>query len=208
METKRHVTISPPNFQMGRYKIVGTAPYVQHKFSQKAREQLKEQQEAGSTARSKRKREAKNFQEHYEQAQHISHDGWVGIPASAFRKAMISACKIVGFHMSKAKLAIFIEADGFDRDENTPLVKITKGEPEYFESLVRIQQTIDIHPRPLWQPGWEAILRVRWDADLFTETDIANLLMRAGLQVGIGEGRPDSKDTPGMGWGIFEMAND
>jgi len=34
-----------------------------------------------------------------------------------------------------------------------------------------------------------------------------NLLHRAGLQVGIMEGRPDSKDSCGCGWGTFKIAN-
>jgi len=31
------------------------------------------------------------------------------------------------------------------------------------------------------------------------------LLARVGMQVGIGEGRPDSKNSAGMGWGLFEV---
>jgi hypothetical protein len=58
----------------------------------------------------------------------------------------------------------------------------------------------------MWEPGWEATVRIRFDADLFTITDVANLLRRAGLQVGVGEGRPDSKKSAGMGWGIFDIS--
>lgn len=207
--SSKEVTISAPNFQVVKFRIRGTAPYVQNKFSQKAREQMKQQQEAGSTARSKHKREAKNFQEMYDQALHKSHEGWFGIPAPAFRNAMVSACRTVGFKMTLAKLSIFIEADGFDYDDQTPLIKIAKGEPEYFESLVRLPSgPTDIHARVMWRPGWEAILRVRFDADQFTFEDIANLLMRVGIQVGIGEGRPDSKTSTGMGWGTFEVINE
>ncbi len=111
--------------------------------------------------------------------------------------------------MTLAKLSIFIEADGFDKADATPLVKITKGEPEYFESLVRVANGApDIRPRGMWQPGWEANLRIRFDADQFTIEDVSNLLMRVGLQVGIGEGRPDSKMSTGMGWGMFEVVNE
>jgi hypothetical protein len=28
-----------------------------------------------------------------------------------------------------------------------------------------------------------------------------------GRQVGIGEGRPDSRNSCGMGWGLFEIVN-
>ncbi len=202
---KEEAIIAPPNFKTVEFTIEGTAPYVQNKFSAKAREQMKSQQEAGPTARSKRKREAKDFQKAYEESKHVSNDGWYGIPAPAFRAALISACRTIGFKMTLAKLSVFVEADGFDRDDQSPLVKITKGEPEYFESLVRIQQTVDLRARAMFKPGWQAKLRIKFDADQFTSTDIANLLMRVGTQVGVGEGRPDSKTSTGMGWGTFTI---
>ena len=45
---KREVLITPPKLQTAEFLIVGTAPYVQQAFSQKAREQMKGIQEAGS----------------------------------------------------------------------------------------------------------------------------------------------------------------
>lgn len=211
MVTKQNteVMISAPNFQTAIFNIRGIAPYVQNKFSQKAREMMRQTQEAGSTGKKGKKKEGKNFQEAYELATHRASEGWCGIPAPAIRAAMISACRTVGFKMTLAKLSVFIEADGFDADDQTPLVKITKGEPQYFESLVRLATGVaDIRPRPMWQPGWEAKIRIRFDADQFTLTDVTNLLMRVGLQVGIGEGRPDSKQSTGMGWGMFEVINE
>lgn len=200
------VSIKPPNFQTAIFRIVGTAPYVQNKFSQKAREQMRATQEAGSTARSKRAKEAKDFLASYAGATHRSADGWAGIPAPAFRNAMISACRTVGFKMTLAKLSVFVEADGFDVDDGTPLVRITKGEPRYHESLVRLQTGVaDIRARPMWEPGWEADVRITFDADQFTLDDVSNLLMRVGMQVGVGEGRPDSKNSAGMGWGTFKL---
>jgi hypothetical protein len=43
--------------------------------------------------------------------------------------------------------------------------------------------------------------------DQFTPEDVANLMARVGMQVGIGEGRPDSKNSAGMGWGLFKIAD-
>ena len=63
-----------------------------------------------------------------------------------------------------------------------------------------------------WRRGAAVVARlsllqeIRWDADQFTLDDVTNLLSRVGLQVGIGEGRPDSKNSAGMGWGLFEIA--
>ena len=198
-----HVRVTAPNFRRVEFKIVGNTPYVQLAFGEKARNVLRESHAAGSTARKGKKREAKDFDALFLAAQHVSTDGWPGIPAASFRHAMIAACTLVDFHKTKAKKAVFIEADGFSRSEGTPLVRIN-GKPKHVEHTVRNANGMpDIRVRAMFDPGWTAVVRVQFDADLFTATDITNLLMRAGLQVGIGEGRPDSKNGIGMGWGTF-----
>lgn len=207
LSTNDTVTIAAPNFQTAAFTIEGSAPYVAHKFSQKARLTMMQKQAAGSTARGKKVREARDFEADYQSAMHVSADGWTGIPAPAFRNAMISACRAAGFVMTRAKLSVFVEPDGFDADDGTPLVRITKGEPEVHEGYARNETgVVDIRVRPMWREGWQAVVRVTFDADMLTVTDIANLLARAGLQVGVGEGRPDSKKSAGMGWGTFRIA--
>lgn len=199
-----NLQIRPARFSTGAFPIEGTASYVQNAFSRKSIEQMKIKQEAGSQGGKGRQRTAKDFMAAYEGAKHVSIEGWIGIPATAFRKAMISACRIVGFKMTLAKLSVFVEADGFDKVDGAPLVKITKGEPSYAEHVVRNETgVVDIRPRPMWQPGWQAVIRVVWDEDQFSAEDVANLLDRVGKQVGIGEGRPDSPNSCGMGWGTF-----
>ena len=201
-----HLTIAPPNMETGRFLIRGTSPLVMNKFSHKAKLGMMETQRAGSTAKKDRKRTPKDFKAMCEDAKHISTQGWCGIPAPAFRNAMVSACKVVGFAMTRAKLSVFIEADGFDKDDGTPLVKITKGKPKQLDLPVRIAMgSTDIHSRPMWNPGWEALVRIRFDADQFTLEDVSNLLVRVGIQTGILEGRPDSKSSCGMGWGLFDV---
>lgn len=198
-------TISRPNIRTVAIAIRGTAPYVQNKFSAKAMAKIHETQSAGSVAKKGAKREPKDFQAAYKGAMHRAVEGWCGIPAPAFRNGMISACKICGFHMTKGKLAVFVEADGIDAEDGTPLVRITKGEPEYHESAVRNESgVVDLRARPMWRE-WEATVRVKYDADMFSASDIANLMIRVGMQVGVGEGRPDSKSSNGMGWGTFSL---
>jgi len=202
------LTIDPPNFQIAEFRIRGVTAYVQNKFSTKARETIKKTQEAGQSGRKGKAREPKDFKAAYKNAMHVSSAGWHGIPAPAFRNAMISACRMTGYAMTRAKLSVFVIADGFDKDDSTPLVKITKGKPEYSELPTRNATGVcDLRPRPMWQPGWEAMVRVRYDADQFTLNDVANLVVRAGMQVGIGEGRADSRESNGIGWGEFEVLN-
>ena len=200
-----NVTIKAPNLQVAEFQLVGTAPYVQNAFPNKVVEEMKAKQASGSQSNSKKKREAKDFDACYKNAMHISEEGWIGIPASSFRGAMISACRLIGFKMTIAKMSVFVIADGIDAREGSPLVKIV-GEPERNDSFVRNETGVpDIRPRPMWRK-WSTALRIRYDADQFSLTDVSNLLMRAGMQVGIGEGRPDSKKSlTGMGWGTFEL---
>ena len=63
----------------------------------------------------------------------------------------------------------------------------------------------DIRVRPMWRE-WAADVKVSYDADQFTLQDVTNLMQRVGMQVGIGEGRPDSRDSAGLGWGTFVLA--
>jgi len=206
--TEQAVTIPAPNFKIAEFTIVGTSPYVHHKWDAKAREMMRAAQEAGSTAKTKRKREPKDFQACYEGAKYRTKEGWCGIPAVTIRRGLVSACRIVNYKMTMAKLALFVLEDGYDSECNAGLVKITKGEPHYHEAMCRNQTGVaDIRARPMWDSGWEARVRIRYDADLFTVTDVANLLSRVGQQVGIGEGRPDSPESCGLGWGMFEIVS-
>jgi len=203
---QRNVVVPPPNMQVAVFKIRGDAPLVINAFSEKARQEMHDKQAAGSTAKKGKKRDPKDFKKCYQQARHRATAGWDGLPASGFRKACVSACRTVGFKMTLAKLSIFCIPDGFDKISHDPLVKITKGKPKYFEAAVRNATGVaDLRARPLWEPGWEAKVRLRFDADQFTLEDVTNLLVRVGMQVGLCEGRPDSKNSCGMGWGTFEV---
>lgn len=203
----RDVVIKPPKFETASITIRGTAPYVQHAFSQKAKNTMMETQQAGSQGRKGKTREAKDFDAAYKAATYFARGaGWCGIPASAFRNAMISACKTVGFKMTLGKLSLFVEADGFDAASGDPLVKITKGTPHMDIRPARNSNgSTDLRARPMWDEGWEARVRIRWDAEQFSAADVVNLLSRVGMQVGIGEGRADSKMSAGCGWGHFEV---
>ena len=201
------VVISRPDMRIVEVSIKGMAPYVQNKFSNKTQDEMMEKQRAGSTEASKKKREAKDFDAVYQGALHVAAEGWYGIPAAAFRSAMIDSCRLVGFVMARAKLAIFIIHDGVDCEDGTPLVKI-EGEPRPIDSPVKnATGGPDIRRRPMWEE-WQVKLQVRFDADQFTSTDILNLIARAGMQVGVGEGRPNSKKSHGMGWGLFNLVED
>jgi len=199
------VVISEPNFQIATFLLVGEAPYMQHRFSVKALRQMEEKHRAGQRSKKGATREPRDFEGDYLLASYRFDDGGYGIPAAAFRDAAISACRLVGFKMTHAKLSFFVLADGLDKQDGTPLVRLIADEPECHQAVVRNETgVVDIRWRPMWRQ-WSVKLRARWDADQFSPVDAANLLVRAGLQVGVGEGRPDSPKSNGLGLGLWSL---
>lgn len=202
--TTAQVTIKPANIQTVVFNIRGTAPLVQARFSKKA--ELMAKMAEGSTAKNRRERKARDYEQEMKDAMHVSSEGWQGLPAPAFRAAMISACRLVGFKMTLAKLSVFVEHDGIDALDGLPLIKFD-GTPEINTMHTRnATGVVDVRSRPMWRE-WSAKVRIRYDADQFTLTDVTNLMQRVGMQVGIGEGRPDSRSSAGLGWGTFELVN-
>lgn len=198
------VTIKAPNFQTAQFKVIGLTPLVIHKFSEKAKLQIVQTQSEGSKAKGKKVREPKDFEQVYQNARHISTEGWDGLPAAALRSAMISACRATEFVMTRAKMAIlYIEADGEDATEKgTGLVRIYGTPEKDVRPAPNDNGSMDMRARPMFKE-WSALVRVRFDADMLSIESIANLLSRAGQQVGVGEGRPFSKNSNGCGWGTF-----
>ncbi len=206
-KTALKATIKPPKFEQATFTIhaLEGTPLVIHRFSAKTKKQMKDKMEEGKSAGSKKNREAKSTDTTYEEARYRHADGWDGFNASSLRCAMISACRLVGFKMTLAKLSLFVVADGPDASEpQIPLVRII-GEPRKQEDMARVETGQPYVTVRAAYHDWSAKINLRFDADQFTVQDVANLLARVGLQVGLGEGRPDSKNSAGMGWGLFEV---
>lgn len=199
------VSIKPPNFGQAEFHVHGTEPLVIHRFSAKTKNEMKAKMETGKAASSRKNREAKSTDDLYQEARYKSADGWDGFHAASIRNAMISACRLVNFKMTLAKLSIFVVADGRDAQEpQVPLIRIY-GDPVKQEDMARVETGQPYVTVRAAYHTWKSVIRIRWDADQFTLSDITNLLARVGAQVGIGEGRPDSKNSAGMGWGLFEI---
>jgi hypothetical protein len=198
------VVIAPPRIETISLKIIGTAPLMINRFSSKAQAAIEATQMEGQAAKGKKKRESKDFEMLCREAAYVSAEGWYGFNAAAIRNAAISACRTVGFTMTRAKLAIFVLPDGFDRETGTPLVRIY-GDWQMDKRGVRnANKSLDVRARPRWD-DWYSVLRIQHDADMISTSDVVNLLHRVGLQVGIGEGRNDSSNGAGFGFGSFRI---
>lgn len=192
------------------FNIEGTAPLVVHRFDTKVMDDFRRKIEEGSKPRGKAKFEPKNTDDICEAAKYIGETNgkrWDGFNASGVRLALISACRGANFKMVHAKQGLFVEADGYDI--HTPLVPLVRiiGEAKKSE-MVGVTSTgvAMLIIRPMYFP-WAARVRVRFDRDMFMPSDVTNLLARVGECVGLCEGRPDSKNSGGMGWGTFRIVN-
>lgn len=205
------IKITPIRMHRFQVLIVGTSPLLQARFSKKAFDMMKEKQAAGSTADKKKTRTARDFNRDFIESQHVAEEGWNGLPAAAFRNACIEAGRMTAYKMTHLKPTVFIVADGLDAKDATPLVKIIDPEtrepirPEYHEAPVRNSTGVaDIRVRSIWKK-WAVLLTVQFDADMITLEEACNLLNRAGVQIGVGEGRNFSKQSNGTGHGSFKI---
>lgn len=204
-----------PNFRALTVEIKGTEPgLMMHRFSEKAKRQMLEKQMA--TSRVKKKREPKNPEQDFLGALYVidkngkrydetnvkklTKSTRYGFPANGFKRAMVSACRVTeGLSMAEAKQLFFVVGDFAD------LVEIkTPNPPEMCEDVVKIaMNTTDLRYRPLFET-WGATLRVEYDADRVTANDIINLLRKAGMQVGVGERRPEKEGNTYGRWTVSE----
>ncbi len=195
--------IKAPNFQVVEVGIRGSAPLMVHKFSMKARNQIEAKQT--SQDKVKKPRAPKDYKAEFNAARYISKNGWDGFYAGSLRNAMIRAASYGGgLTMTQAKGLIFIVAEGYDKEDGTPLVRII-GKPVHDTRPARNDGGgIDMRNRPRYDT-WSAKVKISYDADLLSAQDVLNLLARAGESVGIGDGRPSSPNSNGCGFGTFQV---
>ncbi len=197
------IEIQPPNFKAITLRIEGSAPLMLHKFSEKMRKQIEEKQTAES--KTTKKRSPKDYKAEYNGARYLDQKGRDGLPCGAIRAAMIASCRFVdGLPMTKAKGAFFIVAQGHDVTDGTPLVLI-QGKPKHDTRPVRLESGVaDLRNRPRYD-DWACDLTIQYDADLLSANDVANLLSRAGAQVGVGELRPQGPKSYGGDFGTWHV---
>ena len=197
------VEINPPNFQSVTLRMEGNAPLMAHKFSEKMRKKIEDKQTGGDAT--KKKREPKDYVAEFNAARYIAKQGWDGIPCGAIRNAMIAACRTIdGLPMTKAKGAFFIKAHGRDGTDGTPIIRI-EGKAMHDTRPVRLESGVaDMRNRPRYD-DWACEVTIEFDADLMSAKDVANLLARAGIHVGILELRPQSPNSFGGDFGTFTV---
>lgn len=197
--------------------IIGEAPLIVHKFSQKGREQYRRKQQGEASGG----REHKDCIANFQGARYVASDGWDGIPAGGLKACIVDGFdKASGVPMTKAKGAIRVEAD----DPATNLVRIihpiepkeiaelphfideTGRIPRCREDVVRNESgVIDLRHRPEYWP-WACALRIRFLPAIASARQVLQAIAISGFKCGQCEWRPGSKESKSGSYGTFRLA--
>jgi hypothetical protein len=199
------VEILPPQSTTFEVHIIGITPLMVHRWSEKAKREMRDKQTKGIKA----KKELKIPEQDYQDAMYRDPTtGREGFSAPALRAATVDAATFVEtVSMKYLKGSIFVEPDFRDED-GTPCVLID-GKSVMREDMVRLSgigSTADLRYRPIYEP-WGMRLRVQYDAGLLTPNQVVNLLNRAGFSIGIGEWRPSSPKGKSGTFGRFRVVS-
>lgn len=195
------ITIAPLNKKTVVFDLIGFSPLVMHARPKTLLEDLAHKAITGET----KKRAKRNLKEEFENGQHVSADGWIGIPTGAFKGSMVGACRLTQLDMIKAKMLLEVIPDGYSKIDFSGLVKLKKAKPHYTEKAIPNGKGATVLTVvTTFDPEWECTIKIRYDADVLDASDVANLVQRAG-DIGILSGRANAPKGCGMGWGKFKI---
>lgn len=193
--------------------IIGTAPMICHKFSEKLRKQILDKHMGEASAG----REKKDPQANFEAARYRLPDGTDGVPAGGVKAAIVDGFgKDAGVFVSKAKGAIRVMPD----DIGTNLVRIiTPTQPRVRtdqtmlmtppvlrEDVVRNESgVVDIRHRPEYWP-WAMKITVEYLPQIASQKQVLQAIARSGFTIGLCEWRPSSKQSKSGSYGTWRLA--
>lgn len=178
------------------FDIVSMTSMIQHRWSEKAKGQIRDKQAGKKTkARDKRDPNAE-----FKEATYKTSDGKYGIPLLSLKAAIIGAAhKDLGVEKTLVRKALFIQCPPNGGPDMVLEMKCEK--PIMREDTVRVGAgSADLRYRPEFT-AWSLHVKAIIDAELLQVTDLLNLVDRAGFGVGIGEWRPEK----GGEYGRFQV---
>ena len=180
VEESSNVSVSIPamNIKTITIHIVGDAPLIMHKWSEKAKKKMLDKQKGKATTV---KHDLKNPEVDFKACIYHLDGGGYGFPAVAFKSAAVRAAKSAGLAMTDARAAFHVLGE---------LVPI-QGKPTMRKDMVRVANgQADIRFRAEFKE-WQTTFTVRFNAGLLSHEQVVNLFNMAGFGTGVGEWRPE-----------------
>lgn len=186
--TDAQVSISRIGTETLRVPLVGTAPLIVHKFSEKAKRQMLDAMQGRKSPK-----QAKDPEADYESGFYRHDDGGFGFPVIAFKAATVGAARFYGKSVSMTALRQFVFFDAeFSKVDGQKLARIV-GEPHMREDVVRVGMGgTDLRYRPEFTE-WQTSVEVTFVKSMLTRESVLSLIDAGGMGVGVGEWRPEKK---------------
>lgn len=171
-----------------RVPIVGTAPLIVHRFSEKAKRQMLDNMQGRKPLK-----EAKDPEAEYEAAFYRHDDGGYGVPVIAFKSATVSGARLFGksITMTGLRQLVFFDAE-YSKVAGQKLARII-GEPTMREDIVTVGMGgHDLRYRPEFLE-WSTEVDVTYVKSMLTRDSLLSLIDAGGMSVGICEWRVEKK---------------
>lgn len=179
-----------------RVPIIGTAPLLMAKFSDKSKRQMLEAQMG-----KKNVKQPKNPKQLFEDAQYRLGKGW-GMPAVCFKAAIVGAARFFetkNLSMTMLKPALFVHGEGPEM-----LVKLETKAPKMHEGTVRNASGVaDLRYRPLFEK-WGVVLEIEYPPSVLSLDSVLALVDASGLG-GVGDWRPSSPKCATGHFGTYRI---
>lgn len=199
--TKGVIELPRLNIDRLTIKLVGDSRLVTHKWSEKAKQMMRDTQQK----KAKRGKEAKvpftDFcgslywltEQPAEPTEADIAKARFGFPSIGLKAAAVDACShIDGVTKVEARGAFHIDGEFVTID----------GKPVMREDMVRVGMgAADLRYRGEFWP-WSITVEIRYNANVLSAEQIVNLFNTAGFAIGIGEHRPQKDGS----WGLFHVA--
>lgn len=192
-DSEKQIKLPPIKKQRVTMRIRGISPLIQHNWSQKALQMMRDKHAGKKT----KNREVRDPEAEGREAMYLTENGKPGISAMAIKSSVITAAhKDIGVEKTLVKKAAFLICN-----DAGLVLEMDCSEPEIKEDPVRVGMgSTDLRYRPYYQ-RWSVDLTWELDAELLQVDDLLNLVDRAGFGVGVGEWRPEK----GGEYGRFEV---
>lgn len=196
--------------------LIGDSPLITHRFSEKARKEMRDKQ----MGKAKGKKDPKDPYQDFRNASYPMDGNFeekdfgkagFGVPVLGFKNAAVTACTSVsGITKVAARQSFFFEGESvlFQEGPFTHrdfLTRILTPEPAVVrEDIVRISMgTADLRYRPEYWP-WAVNFTIIYNQNTLSEEQIIHLLDVAGFGVGVFEWRPEKNGV----YGRFHVAHE
>ena len=177
------ISIPGPNIQAIGITIEGSRPLIFNRFSEKAKQQMRDKQQK----KAKKGREVRNPKREYQQSYYRNASKKIAFPALCIKQSMVGAARFIeDLPMTILRGAVFVEGDA------EGLIEVKYKSESMREDMVRLsgRGATDFRYRGEVK-DWSMEFIIKFNAHVLSEEQVIHLLQTAGFSQGLGEWRPE-----------------